>query len=143
MQIQKRQALEADVPFLLQLRDSTMGPHRRATGIDGPPDKCEAKVRLRFSSAEILEIDGRPIGLLKVSRQNAEWELLQLQIASEFQGQGIGGRLVSGLIAQAATAGVPLKLSVLKVNPALRLYERLGFRLVSESEIAYGLRIGD
>ena len=35
--------------------------------------------------------------------------------------------------------GLPVKLGVLKVNPARRLYERLGFRMVEETEVSYGM----
>lgn len=119
-----------------------MGPHRRAAGLDESLAKRQEKVTSHFASAEILEIGGRPLGLLKVLRQSEEWELLQLQLSPEYQSQGIGTSLVSDLVAQAAAANVPLSLSVLKVNPARRLYERLGFKLVSESAFGYRLEVG-
>ena len=43
-------------------------------------------------------------------------------------------------VAAAAAAGVAVELSVLKANPAQRLYARLGFRVVGEEERAYTLR---
>lgn len=52
----------------------------------------------------------------------------------EAQGRGIGAALVRGLQAEARVAGMPLKLKVLKTNPALRLYQRLGFAIVGEDE---------
>ena len=47
----------------------------------------------------------------------------------------------SGLAdAAAAAAGIAVELSVLKANPAQRLYARLGFRPVGEAARAYTLR---
>jgi ribosomal protein S18 acetylase RimI-like enzyme len=39
------------------------------------------------------------------------------------------------LIHECATAGVILKLQVLKLNPALRLYQRLGFTTTGEDQM--------
>lgn len=140
--IQRRPAREADLQFLLQLRAATMGPYRQAAGLSESPTDRQEKVLLHFGSAEVLEIDGRPIGLLKVLRQHEQWEMLQLQLSPEVQGNGLGTRLVSDLLAQAAAANVPLSLSVLKMNPACRLYQRLGFKIISESEFGFRLAVG-
>jgi len=51
-------------------------------------------------------------------------------VAPEFRGQGIGTRLLSQLVAMAQTRYHGLSLSVSPDNPALRLYERLGFQTV-------------
>jgi ribosomal protein S18 acetylase RimI-like enzyme len=42
--------------------------------------------------------------------------------------------VVKGLIEEAARAGQALTLGVEKTNPALRLYERLGFRTTHEDD---------
>jgi predicted GNAT family acetyltransferase len=47
----------------------------------------------------------------------------------------VGGRLLSALIAEAARRGVGLCLNVRHDNPARRLYERIGFRLVPGSAV--------
>ena len=49
------------------------------------------------------------------------------------RGQGVGARLLSALIAEAAQRRVGLCLNVRHDNPARRLYERIGFRLVPGS----------
>jgi GNAT superfamily N-acetyltransferase len=51
------------------------------------------------------------------------------------RGQGVGADLVRALIAEAALRGLRLSLNVRETNPALRLYERLGFRRVPDQEI--------
>jgi GNAT superfamily N-acetyltransferase len=48
------------------------------------------------------------------------------------RGRGIGTDLLNGLIEHARSRRLALSLSVQETNPALRLYQRLGFRLVRD-----------
>ncbi len=49
--------------------------------------------------------------------------------------RGIGSRLVRALQSEAAAAGKPLSIHVERFNPALRLYERLGFRQLEDKGV--------
>lgn len=120
------------MPFLLQLREIAMDPHHRAAGIVQTPAEMEERVRSHWDEAQVVELGGLPVGLWKLWRQPEAWWILQVQLMPEAQGQGIGAALVRGLQAEARAAGMPLKLKVLKTNPALRLYRRLGFAIVGE-----------
>lgn len=56
---------------------------------------------------------------------------LAVAVLPAWRGRGTGTRLLEALARRAAVAGHPaLSLSVQRANPALRLYERLGFREV-------------
>lgn len=56
---------------------------------------------------------------------------LAIAVLPAWRGRGMGTRLLTELAGRAAAAGHPaLSLSVQRANPALRLYERLGFREV-------------
>lgn len=56
---------------------------------------------------------------------------LAVAVLPAWRGRGTGTRLLTALAGRAAAAGHPaLSLSVQRANPALRLYERLGFREV-------------
>jgi ribosomal protein S18 acetylase RimI-like enzyme len=136
-----RQAVEADVPFLLLLRERTMVTHQLASGVPHSAEERERRVRARFDSAQIILLSGEPIGMLKVIREGAVWELLQIQLTPERQGAGWGTRIVRGLIADARRAGVPLRLSVLRANPARHLYERLGFIVAEEGPHSYEMQL--
>ena len=60
---------------------------------------------------------------------------LAVAVAEGARGNGIGARLLDELATVARRAGVPrLSLSVDSENPALRLYERLGYREVARDE---------
>jgi GNAT superfamily N-acetyltransferase len=129
-----RAAQEGDVPFLLHLREVAMDPHHHAAGIFQTPAEMEERVRSHWDEAQVVELDGRLVGLWKLWRQPEVWWILQVQLLPEAQGRGIGAELIRRLIAEADAAGVALKLKVLKTNPARRLYERLGFVLVGDDE---------
>jgi ribosomal protein S18 acetylase RimI-like enzyme len=55
---------------------------------------------------------------------------LGLAVLSEYRGQGIGTALLNALVAVVPGS---ISLSVSADNPALRLYQRFGFAIVSES----------
>ena len=72
---------------------------------------------------------------MSARRHAASISLDYLYLLSPFQGQGIGSAIVRRLIAEAYSADVPLTLDVLRSNPdALRLYERLGLKVVGEND---------
>ncbi|MFI4986167.1 MAG: GNAT family N-acetyltransferase [Alphaproteobacteria bacterium] len=64
----------------------------------------------------------------------------QLFVDKSLRGQGIGTELVKGLIEEAASDGRAVTLGVVKTNPALRLYERLGFRTMHDDERKFYMR---
>lgn len=134
MKLGRRAATEADLPFLLALRQESMGPHLAASGLHGTPDDFLARVMHRFDCAQVLMLEDEPVGLLKLQREPDAWHVLQLQLSDRVRGQGIGRRLMENILADADRAAVPVTLTVLKANPAKRLYERLGFTVVGEDE---------
>jgi ribosomal protein S18 acetylase RimI-like enzyme len=58
---------------------------------------------------------------------------LSTALLPAYRHQGIGTALLSHLIADAAATYPALSLSVSSDNPAIRLYQRLGFAVISES----------
>lgn len=57
---------------------------------------------------------------------------LSLAVMPDYRGQGLGQRLLAGLLGLARSKFAGVSLSVSRENPALRLYQRSGFREVSE-----------
>jgi len=65
-------------------------------------------------------------------RVDTDWgpdalHLVDIALLPAFQSKGIGGRVLAGLIEEAAARGLPMDLHVEAENPARRLYRRLGF----------------
>ncbi len=92
---------------------------------------------LEYPEAEYSVIlrDEEPIGRLIVSRTADRIELMDIALLPEHRNQGIGAELVRGLQGEAAEANKPLRLYVEFFNPALHLYERLGFTRIGETGV--------
>ncbi len=61
-------------------------------------------------------------------------DLEQIYLSPPWQNRGVGSLLIRQLIEEAQRHRVPLRLSTAKISPARRLYERLGFVEVAQSE---------
>jgi ribosomal protein S18 acetylase RimI-like enzyme len=132
-----RTASEADIPFLVRLREATMRAHVEKA--DGAYEEAAQLRRVmdRFDCAQIVVIDGRDAGLLKVDRRYSPWMLMQIQLAPAFQRQGIGEKLLRQLLAEAKANVEGVTLKVFKRNPAKKLYERVGFCVTREDERSF------
>ncbi|MCA8241882.1 GNAT family N-acetyltransferase [Burkholderia sp. AU32262] len=132
--IHLRAASREDLPFLLTLRRLTMTEHLQRVGAPTDDDAHDRRIRANFDDAMIVCEGADAIGLLKVTRAAGEWHVHQIQILPACQGRGIGAAVLNALLTDAARERVSVSLSVLHGNPARRLYERLGFRVVSETD---------
>jgi ribosomal protein S18 acetylase RimI-like enzyme len=83
---------------------------------------------------DIVLVDGVPAGRLYVHRRNREIRLVDITLLPEFRQGGIGTSLLRDLLAEGEAAGKPVTIHVEVFNPAMRLYERLGFSPVEERE---------
>jgi len=132
--IERRKATEADKQFLRQL--FTRVYEEVVTRQLGEWDD-EAYDRYFEDSwpgnnYQLIERDGEALGAMWVERQSDHIWLREIQICPEHQSKGIGGRLLQQLIEEADTAGLPIRLRVLKQSRALPLYEKMGFTVVGE-----------
>lgn len=133
LEITLRAASAADESFLLRLRKLTMTEHLRKAGVPIDDDTHFQLIRSYFEDAKVIRAGEDDVGLLKLSRADAEWHVHQLQITPDFQGRGIGNAVLRRVLAEAEHANVAVSLSVMHDNPARRLYERLGFEYVGET----------
>jgi ribosomal protein S18 acetylase RimI-like enzyme len=92
---------------------------------------------LHYPAAEFLVVEesGRSIGRLYVSRTAVEIRIIDITLLTEFQRRGIGTRLLHDLLAEGAAGDRPVRMHVERSNPAVRLYERLGFRVVEDTQV--------
>jgi ribosomal protein S18 acetylase RimI-like enzyme len=83
----------------------------------------------------VIEHDGAPVGRLIVDRGESLIRLVDIALLPAHRGAGLGSALLRELQEEAAPKGSAIVLHVVRTNPALRLYERLGFRVVREEAI--------
>ena len=77
----------------------------------------------------IIVLAGQDIGLIGIRRCSDHWFLDKLYLLPAYQNRGFGGHLIERLKEDARSAQLPVRLTVLEVNPARRFYERHGFVL--------------
>lgn len=80
-----------------------------------------------------IEVSGELAGFLDLDESPERISIENLEIAPAHQGRGIGTAILSAVQQRAAGRNQPVTLQVLKVNPARRLYDRLGFRQTGET----------
>ena len=129
-----RTATAADAEFAYGVLDRTIRVYAEQTF--GKWSEADARARISRNTAagtsSIIVLDGQPIGIMTVDRTGTHLQLEQLFILPEYQRRGIGSELLEGLLSEARGRVLPVRLRVLRVNPAKRLYERYGFRVTSE-----------
>lgn len=131
-----RPARDRDVPFLKRLyrhsRDaefahSNWSPEQKAAFCDMQFTFQHADWLRRFENGWFLVVTQRsaPIGRLYLDMGQDEARVVDITLLPEWRGKGIGAALLT-MAAQWA-APRPLALQVDEINPAWRLYTRLGF----------------
>ena len=93
----------------------------------------------QFSGADfnIIQIDDKPVGRLYIDHREDEIRLIDIALIPDYRSRGIGSGLLSDIITDAAKVKKPVRIHVEKYNPALRLYERLGFLKIGDTGVYY------
>jgi len=142
-----RSETDSDVPFLQALYAST-----RAFELNLATDWSEAQKwafilsqfaaqRLHYrryhpdASFEVIERNGMPIGRLYLEVSETRLDVIDIALMPEWRGQRLGTALLRALIETAHTRKLGVGIFVEKYNPALRLYQRLGFAHIADAEV--------
>jgi len=138
------------MPFLLELYAGTR--EEELAVFDLPPERKEAFLKQQFdaqhshyteefesASFDVITVSGRPIGRLYVDRQDDEIHILDIIIAPERRGAGIGTGIVRDLMAEAREKSVPVRIHINFTELSRPLFERLGF--VDDEQTQFGVFI--
>jgi ribosomal protein S18 acetylase RimI-like enzyme len=88
----------------------------------------------------IIELAGTPAGRLYVQRTPSEILVMDIALIPEFRGRGIGTALLRQILDEGQASSRIVTMHVEKFNPALSLYERLGFRIAEDQGVYWFLR---
>jgi len=148
MNVQLRQAVSEDEDFLLQLFVATQPIETASWNMSAAAREQLLRMQFRgrmqtytaqYPHAEDLIIclneEGdveRRVGRHLAMRQEDAILGIDLAILPAYQKQGLGRLVLQGIQRQCAKEGLKFRLQVLHTNTARRLYERLGFRMVSQ-----------
>ncbi|MGH6664434.1 MAG: GNAT family N-acetyltransferase [Pseudolabrys sp.] len=137
-----RPATAADYDFTHRVHHS--GMRWIAERLFGPWDDAaqDEKFKRQFVLAEvrIIAVGSTDVGYLQLGIGDEELFLRELHIDAPFQNRGIGTEVLRLVLAETKTAGKPLIVAVVKINPARGLYERCGFRTFREDDYKFYMR---
>jgi ribosomal protein S18 acetylase RimI-like enzyme len=137
-----RSTTSADSEFVYQTKKAALGKYIAQTwGWDEQFQREYHGKHFDPSVIQIVTLQDKDIGWVVVTRSDDQIQMRELYILPEYQRREIGSHLVSKLLEEAREKHVPVRLGVLKVNPARRFYEKLGFRVVGETETHYLMEV--
>lgn len=90
---------------------------------------------------QLIDVNGERAGALHVEDHADLHYVRMIFLLPAFQRRGVGAQLLLSELTRARQLGKPLHLKVIKINPAKRLYERLGFTVIAEDESTYLMRL--
>jgi ribosomal protein S18 acetylase RimI-like enzyme len=143
-----RPIVAEDRDFLYQLYASTR--EEELALVDWDAAQKESFLRMQFSAQhqyylenyrrahfDVIEIAGRPIGRLYVDRRADEIRIVDIALLPEFRNHGIGSSFLKEIQAEARSMGLPVRIHVERNNPALGLYQRLGFQCIRDKGVYF------
>ena len=146
MDVELRSIEPGDEEFLYRVYASTR--QEELAQLDWPEPQKSSFLRMQFGAQDryyrenyseaafsVILADGRPAGRLYVARWPEEIRIVDIALLPEHRGRGIGTHLLNALISESEESGKPLSIHVERFNPALRLYERLGFHETADKGV--------
>jgi ribosomal protein S18 acetylase RimI-like enzyme len=137
-----------DEPFLYRVYAGTR--QEELAPVPWPEAQKETFLRMQFTAQHryyqehypdatfsIILSDGRAAGRLYVARRPEEIRIIDIALLPAYRNAGIGTSLLEDLISESEHARKPLSIHVERFNPALRLYERLGFEKVADKGVYF------
>lgn len=90
-----------------------------------------------LEASRVAVVDGEPAGICKLAIRGDQGWIAGIGVAVAHRGKGLGESLMRGVIDEARARGIrDLWLEVLVQNePAIRLYDKLGFETVRDLEV--------
>lgn len=134
-----------DIDFLLILRKKSMSAHLVNAKIKLTNEQHLERIKDHYYDSHIILRDRKPIGVLKmgviaVNGPTKSLHIRQLQILPEFQGEGIGSKVIMVVKKRALQLQLPITLNVLLKNPARGLYLRHGFQIEGKNKLEFKMR---
>lgn len=143
-----RDTQPADKAFLFSVYASTRADEMAL--VDWTMETKDEFLRMQFEAQDhyyketylgaryqIIEWEGKPVGRLYVHKRKNEIRIMDIALLPEFRGLGIGSTLLGKILQEGRDQNLPVTIHVERLNPAMHLYERLGFRQMEDKGVYY------
>lgn len=138
---------QPDEAFLFELYTSTRQEELDAWGWSAEMRRQFLTMQFRASQGlreafpgaefQIVLVDGVNAGRFVVQRTREQLQVVDMALLPPYRNAGLGAALLQRVFGEAAATKKPLRLEVFKTNRAARLYQRLGFVIIAETELLY------
>lgn len=148
MKVELRAVEDGDQDFLFSVYASTRADEMNL--VDWSDEQKNAFLHMQFDAQtkhyllyypnaeyKIIERTGVPLGRLIVEDRGDHFLIMDIALLPEYRRLGIGTFLIQELKQEAIRSSLPLVLRVEFFNPAIRLYNRLGFVKTREVNAVY------
>jgi GNAT superfamily N-acetyltransferase len=134
MRIILRHAVAQDFEYCKRLYFAGMKNIIEELGLDMAAQTANFPEQWALQQVRIISAEDLDVGWLQSDMRDEGLFVAQLFVDGPFQGRGIGTDVMKQLIGEAAGLNQAVRLAVVKINPALRLYKRLGFRITHQDD---------
>ena len=134
----RRMRPEADLPFLFRLYASTR--EEELAPVPWSAEQKAAFLAQQFQAQHshymqhmpqadwmVIELGGQPVGRLYLDTREAELRIVDIALMPAQRGRGLGRAILEDILELAERSGRGVGIHVEQFNPAMRLYQRLGF----------------
>lgn len=141
-----RPITDADRDFLYQVYAGTRQDEMALSG--WTPEQIDEFLRMQFhaqhtfyqekfrsAAFDVIERKGKPVGRLYLDRRPDELRIIDIALLPTQRQKGLGGALMRRILDEASTLGKPVRIHVERNNPAMRLYDRLGFQRIEDQGV--------
>ena len=131
-----RPATDSDLTALFDLHRAVLREHiEKIWGWNESWQRANFAAEFACAATSVIEQDGGIVGYVQILDKEDRIHIQNIAISPEYQGKGIGSRILKNLQLEAAARQVPLQLGAFRTNTlAQKLYERLGFRQTGATE---------
>ena len=131
-----RPSSAADAEFIYALNELTLRPHVEAMSRKWAGAKMRDKCANDAvdPNTRIVSFEGIDCGVYTLEIKFDEIFLHSMLLEPGSQRRGIGRHLLQQALEEAETRRLPIRLFVMRANPAKGYYERFGFRVFDEAE---------
>ncbi len=132
--IELRPALDHDFEYCRRLYFGEMRWIIEELHLDRTSQETSFRQQWNSTQVRLIALDGTDVGWVQTITEDDELFVAQMFVDSRFQRNGIGTEVMRRLISEATAFNLAVRLNVVRINPARRLYERLGFRVTHEDD---------
>ena len=133
-----------DCEFILELKELCLKWYIEIIygwNTDIQREKTKHELEKHKDDMRIIMINNKNVGVTTFYEEDGEYVVGLIMVHPDCQGLGIGTKIINEYISIAKKTKKIINIKTYKLNPAKKLYERLGFKIYKEDDTHVYLKI--